>query len=112
MENNKLSVFTDGSCINNGKKNSFGAIGIFFSDNDEYNLGQSIDNNDNDSDNNSKTKITNQTMELLACIQALKIIKKKIDKKIIINLKIIYIHTDSMYVINSMTKWYKQWEKS
>ena len=27
---NKLSVYTDGSCLNNGKKNSIGAIGVFF----------------------------------------------------------------------------------
>jgi len=98
---NKLSVFTDGSCLNNGKKNSAGAIGIFFKDNDPDNFGQAIDNEGN--------KITNQTMELLAAIQALKIINDKIQKQEI-NQNIIYIYTDSLYLINSMTKWYKSWE--
>ena len=29
-----INIFTDGSCKNNGKKNSVGGIGIYF-DNDE-----------------------------------------------------------------------------
>lgn len=41
---NKISVYTDGSCLNNGKKNSVGSIGVYFSDNDPDNCGQLIDN--------------------------------------------------------------------
>jgi ribonuclease HI len=102
MTDNKFSVFTDGSCLNNGKKNSTGAIGIFFSDDDVDNLGQAIDNDGN--------KVTNQTMELLACIQALKIIQNKISNGL--HIKIIYIYTDSQYVINCITKWYLGWVKN
>jgi len=98
----KFSVYTDGSCLNNGKKNSIGAIGIYFSENDPDNQGQVIDNEGN--------KITNQTMELLACVQAFKIIKDKIENGLKTN--IIYIYTDSTYLINSMTKWYNNWEKN
>ena len=98
----KIIVYTDGSCINNGKKNSIGSIGIFFSDNDSDNLSQIIDNNG--------CKITNETMELLAIIQAIKIIEKKIMNGT--NIKIIYIYTDSMYIINCMTKWYTSWVNS
>ena len=103
MLNTKYLVYTDGSCLNNGKKNAIGAIGIYFSDNDTDNLGQVIDNDGN--------KITNQTMELLACVQALKIIGDKI-KRNEINTKLIYVYTDSTYIINSMTKWYQKWEKN
>jgi ribonuclease HI len=99
MSLNKISVFTDGSCLNNGKKNSVGAIGIFFSDNDPDNIGQAIDNEGN--------KITNQTMELLACIQAFKIIA---DKNKTTPFNTVYVYTDSTYLINSMTKWYSGWE--
>lgn len=99
---NKYSVFTDGSCLNNGKKNSTGAIGIYFVDDDPENVSQFIENDGN--------KITNQTMELIACIQALKIINDKIDKGLKVN--VINIYTDSKYVINSMTKWYQNWVKS
>jgi len=98
----KLCVYTDGSCLNNGKKNSIGAIGIFFSDNDLDNQSQVIDNDGN--------KVTNQTMELLACVQALRIIKEKTKNEK--PLPIIYIYTDSSYMINCMTKWYPAWEKN
>ena len=100
---NKFSVYTDGSCLNNGKKNSIGAIGIYFSDTDSDNVGQVIDNEGN--------KITNQTMELLAMIQAFKIISDKVENNLI-NPSIIYVITDSSYVINCITKWYKLWEAS
>jgi len=102
MSINKYSVFTDGSCLNNGKKNSCGAIGIFFSDDDDDNYGQIIDNDGN--------KITNQTMELIACIQAFRIIEKKINNGL--KIRIIYVYTDSTYVINSINKWYSNWEKN
>jgi ribonuclease HI len=98
----KFIVYTDGSCLNNGKKNSIGAIGIYFSEDDPDNLGQIIDNEGN--------KVTNQTMELLACVQALKIIKDKIENGL--KVKIIYVYTDSTYLINCMTKWYSSWEKN
>lgn len=103
MSNQKFCVFTDGACSNNGKKTAVGAIGVFFTDNDNDNLGQVI--------NNDGAKITNQTMELLAVIQALKIIGDKIKNKTI-NTSIIYIYTDSTYVINCITKWYSNWEKN
>lgn len=100
MNIEKINIFTDGSCINNGKKNSIGGIGIYFEniDIDDYNLLI----------NETDVKITNQTLELLACIQALKIISDKIkNKELIAN--IIYIYTDSTYVINCINKWYKKW---
>jgi ribonuclease HI len=99
--NNKICIFTDGSCLNNGKKNSIGSIGIFFSDNDPKNVSQVIDNDG--------IKITNQTMELLACVQAFRIFTT--DKNQYLN-QIIYIYTDSSYLINCMTKWYNIWEKN
>ncbi len=98
--NKKYVVFTDGACLNNGKKNPTGAIGIFFSDSDIDNLGQVIAD--------ESIKITNQTMELLAVIKAMQIIDRKIMDKMI-NPDIIYIYTDSTYIINSITKWYPVW---
>jgi ribonuclease HI len=50
-------------------------------------------------------------MELLAFIQALKIIDDKINRNEI-NPKIIVIYTDSTYVINCITKWYSNWIKN
>ena len=48
-------------------------------------------------------------MELLACIKALQII---INGQLYKNNDIIYICTDSSYVINCMTKWYQLWTKN
>jgi ribonuclease HI len=102
MNIDKLYIFTDGSCLNNGKKSSIGSIGIYF-DNDNINNISQIINDDN--------KITNQTMELLACIQALNTIKEKINNNELTT-KIIYVYTDSTYVINCITKWYNSWQKN
>lgn len=99
---NRYCVYTDGSCLNNGKKNSTGAIGIFFADDDSDNLGQAIENDGN--------KITNQTMELIACIQAFRIIETKVNNGL--KFKMVYVYTDSTYVINCINKWYSQWEKN
>jgi len=91
---NKISLFIDGSCLNNGKKNSTGSIGIYCSENTDLTLGRVI--------NEKLFKITNQTMELYACIEAFNLIKD-------LNINCIYIYTDSTYVINCMTKWYTKW---
>ena len=88
-----IIIYTDGSCINNGKKNAVGAIGIYYGDNNPKNLGMAI--------TDENTKITNQTMELLACIEGLSNIESN---------DIIYLYTDSQYVIKSMTEWIKKWE--
>ena len=90
IKNYKLYIFTDGSCLNNGKKSFIGTIGIYFDNNNIENMSQIIDDDN---------KITNQTMELLACIQALNIIKEKINNNELTT-KIIYVYTDSTYVIN------------
>ena len=89
--NNFINIYTDGSCFNNGKSNSTGSIGVFFKDNDDRNISESINN----------MKITNQRMELLAVIKSI--------EKLNSNEKA-YIYTDSKYVINSMTKWVRNWE--
>ena len=41
-ESNIMKVYTDGSCINNGKEGSVGGIGIFFGNNDKKNEFQII----------------------------------------------------------------------
>lgn len=88
-----INIYTDGSCINNGKKNSSGAIGVFYSDNDSRNIAKVI----------NEGKITNQTMELLACINALQNYN---------NNEKIFLFTDSKYVINCMTSWIYTWQKN
>jgi ribonuclease HI len=94
----KIIVFCDGSSLNNNSKKELrsGGIGVFFGDNDSRNISEEI----------TLEKITNQVAELLACIKALYILKNE-------NFNgLIYLYTDSSYVINSMVSYCKKWEKN
>ena len=96
-----IIIFTDGSTLNNQSKyNKKGGVGVFFGKGDKRNISYSL--------NNTKYKITNQVAELLGVIKGLETIIKteKIGKRKII------IYSDSMYVINSYSKWAKNWEKN
>ena len=91
-----VNVFTDGSSINNGKKNMYhsGGIGVYIEDTKEE-ISEKV-----------LGKITNNICELKACILAIKSILKR-NGNYSIN-----IYTDSEYVINSITKWAFNWEKN
>ena len=86
----KYTIYTDGVCSGNPGPGGWGAI-IFDKDNNQRNL----------SGNEKDT--TNNRMELMAPIMAL--------KKIKINSEVI-IYTDSTYVKNGITEWIKKWEKN
>ena len=90
-----INVFTDGSRILK-ENNFYGGYGIYFGDNDERNKGEPY----------TDGEITNNRAELFAILESLKILKKEIDEKQIIN-----IFTDSEYSLKSVTEWYKKWEK-
>ena len=64
---NKINIYTDGSCINNGNKNSNGGIGIWFKKLDKRNYSEKILNT------------TNNETELMAIIKAIKIIENMIN---------------------------------
>lgn len=99
---NEICIFTDGSSLNNQEKgNRRGGVGVFFGDEDERNISIPL--------KESKTnKVTNQVAELLACIKGIETINctQKIQSCQLI------IYTDSMYVVNMMTKWAINWEKN
>lgn len=96
-----IRVYTDGACLSNGKKDSKAGIGIY-----NHTANKSISMNLDDiikkfNFTNKIEKYTNNIAELLAILVA--ILKYKKEDCILI------IHTDSMYCINSLTKWYKKW---
>lgn len=98
-------VFTDGSSFNNGSrtKKHYGGIGIYVNDIDET-ISESLNG-----------AITNNIAELKACIRAILIVTDKTEFEKLtnkINNKNIVIYTDSQYVINCITKWYKSWVKN
>lgn len=85
--NNVIKVYTDGSCINNGKEGCVGGIGIFFGDNDKRNVSRKL----------NLEKITNNVAELSAISEALSILKN--EKREVI------IFTDSKYCILCCTSY-------
>ena len=84
----KLKIYTDGACSGNPGKGGWAAIIL---DGDLNQL--SISGNENNT--------TNNRMELMAPIMALKKIKIKSD---------ITIYTDSKYVKDGITDWIKKWK--
>ena len=86
----KFIIYTDGACSGNPGPGGWGAV-IF----DEKRKQNNISGKVNDT--------TNNRMELMAPIMALKKIKSKSD---------IVIFTDSIYVKNGITEWIKKWEKN
>lgn len=92
---NTVTVFTDGSCSGNGKKNASGGIGIHFPNGELKDLSKVYQGD----------FCTNQKTELLAILTAIRYIKKyyNLDK-----IKIV-VKTDSMYSINCVTKWITGW---
>lgn len=91
-DNDRQYIFTDGSCVNNGKKNSKGGYGVFFGKRDPRNISKRFDKN---------FKVTNNKAELTAINECLKKLTP---------LTKYYIVSDSEYSINCVTKWYKSWK--
>jgi ribonuclease HI len=96
-------VFTDGGADNNGKKNCIAGIGVFFEDDDPRNLSEHI---------NDGTRPTSIRAELTAIIRAIDIFydTEICDQNPSKPFKL-YIHTDSQFVINVMTKWIEGWKR-
>ena len=84
----KFKIYTDGACSGNPGKGGWAAI--------------IIDSNLNISSISGSVKsTTNNRMELMASIMALKKIKKKSE---------ITIYSDSKYVKDGITEWIKKWK--
>ena len=86
----KYIIYTDGACSGNPGPGGWGAV-IFNQNNNQNNISGKVKNT------------TNNSMELMAPIMALKKIKSNSD---------ITIYTDSNYVKNGITVWIKKWEKN
>ena len=83
----RFKIYTDGACSGNPGKGGWAAIII----------GEKNQSNISGSEN----KTTNNRMELMAPIMALKKIKTKSE---------ITIYTDSRYVKDGITEWIKKWK--
>ena len=94
-----IDIFTDGSTTSNCRKSkkARGGVGVHFPSGNYKDVSEPF----------YIFPITNQRCELFACIRAIQEIVKKLKKK---KIKV-QILTDSMYLINSMTKWVHMWIK-
>ncbi|CEF62914.1 Ribonuclease H1 [Strongyloides ratti] len=89
---NKCVVYTDGSCINNGRYNASAGIGVYWGENNRFNVGERYHG-----------KQTSQAAELGAAIRALEIANER-------NFNGVILFTDSNYVYKSMTSWIYKWQ--
>ena len=86
----KYTIYTDGACSGNPGPGGWGAV-IFDEKEKQYNISGNV------------RDTTNNRMELMAPIMALKKIK---------SMSNVMIFTDSTYVKNGITEWIKKWEKN
>lgn len=84
-----LKIWTDGSCLGNP-----GAGGWAFVATDGTNVAER---------SGCESNTTNNRMELMAVLRALKAAHRHTE---------VEIHTDSQYVKNGMTTWLKNWKKN
>ena len=89
MSENIIKIFTDGACKGNPGMGGWGAL--------------IIDNNKEIEIYGGSLNTTNNRMELLATINALKFYDDS---------KIIELYTDSKYVQNGITDWIDNWKKN
>jgi ribonuclease HI len=95
IDKSTLYIFTDGACKNNGKSNAVGGYGFYIPSLDKLKA-------------KNVESPTNQKCELLAIQKSL----QYLDTIDLSQYNSIIICSDSMYSINCITKWSKNWEKS
>lgn len=109
-----IDVYTDGSCTNNGKRNAIGGIGVFFGDGDRNNISRHVPAS-------ADLNITNQTMELLACCEAIEVFYGQTvtsggpaaapaASASAVPSFMLRICSDSEYTVKSMNCWVRSWE--
>lgn len=95
-----FEVWTDGSCLGNGKKEPKGGIGIYFGEDDHRNTSKVLSGTGCEVPSNQKA-------ELKAIIVSMDILLKTPDPE-----KKVVIYTDSAYSINVVVKWAHKWKEN
>lgn len=96
-----LTVWTDGSAVGNGKAGCTGGIGVFWGLNSPDNISESVTRQ------MLGKPVTNNKTELLAIQRALSTYRVRHP-----HLPPLIVVTDSLYCLNSLTKWYKSWRRN
>lgn len=87
----KVEIYTDGACKNNGSKSAVGGWGVLI-----RHMGQTVELCD------GERGTTNNRMELTAAIRALEHLSHSSSVK---------IHTDSQYVQQGICEWMRGWKR-
>ena len=95
-----MIYYTDGACSKNGTAQATGGFGVVEIDNDDNLIWQFQD---------SKSPTTNNEMELMAILTALKHISSKIENNTFLKP---VIYSDSAYCVNLIDSWMYSWEKN
>lgn len=90
---NAVHIYTDGACLGNGTASAKAGYGVFFGDSDSRNTCGRLDEREH--------VPTNQRAELMAILQALKIVRK--DRRVVV------IHSDSKYSMQCFDSWLPKW---
>lgn len=92
-----LNIYIDGAASNNGKSNSYGGYGVVIFDNNNDLIDAYCEHFSN---------VTNNQMELKACLKAFELLNTKYEKQSST------IYSDSAYTINTLTSWIHTWSKN
>ena len=94
----KITIYTDGACSGNPGVGGWGAI-LLYKTKDKDGKEKVLRKNISGRDENT----TNNKMEMMAVISALKLLKKPCE---------IELYTDSKYVLQGITEWIHNWIKN
>ncbi|KAG8765685.1 hypothetical protein FRC12_007361 [Ceratobasidium sp. 428] len=89
-DEDKVEVWTDGSCLDNGKPSARAAYGVYFGEGDPRNEAKRVPGMQ-----------TNNRGEILGVIRALEIVGENVSE--------LTIYTDSQYTIDCCQKWLPGW---
>jgi len=89
-----ISVYTDGACEENGRRGARAGIGVYWGPNHRFNVSEPL-----------LGRQTNNRAEIHAAIRAIRQAKSE-------GLPGINVHTDSKFMIKSITEWIQKWKRN
>ena len=90
-----LVVYTDGACVNNGRRGALAGIGVWWGDNNDENVSELV----------TGSRHTNNTAEIQAAIKAITLAGE-------LGVPRLNIRTDSEFLVNCATIWMPRWKQN
>ena len=90
-----LVVYTDGACVNNGRRGALAGIGVWWGDNNDENVSELV----------TGSRHTNNTAEIQAAIKAITLAGE-------LGAPRLNIRTDSEFLVNCATIWMPRWKQN